>query len=103
MIVRVAGSPPIRGRQPLYFMDGVFLERAKIPPPADTDRIGIEITGKTTVKAPPTTPAPAAAGNPGKPPEQSGGAGNGIQPEQMAPGATPERQGNSHNDKDKEL
>lgn len=44
MIIRVSGFPPIRGRQPLYFMDDVFLARAKIPPPLDTDRIGMELT-----------------------------------------------------------
>lgn len=44
MIIRVSGFPPIRGRQPLYFMDDVFLARAKIPAPIDTDRIGVELT-----------------------------------------------------------
>jgi hypothetical protein len=47
MIVRVSGFPPIRGRQPLYFMDDVFLARAKIPAPLDTDRIGLELTDET--------------------------------------------------------
>ncbi len=49
MIVRVSGFPPIRGRQPLYFMDDVFLARARIPAPADTDRIGMELTEATVV------------------------------------------------------
>ena len=47
MIIRVSGFPPIRGRQPLYFMDDVFLARAKIPAPSDTDRIGLELTEET--------------------------------------------------------
>ncbi len=49
MIIRVSGFPPIRGRQPLYFMDDVFLARAKIPAPLDTDRIGLELTEETEV------------------------------------------------------
>jgi type IV secretory pathway TraG/TraD family ATPase VirD4 len=43
MIIRVAGAAPIRGRQPLYFLDPVFLARAKIPAPEDTDRIGVDV------------------------------------------------------------
>jgi hypothetical protein len=43
MIIRVAGAAPIRGRQPLYFLDPVFLARAKIAVPADTDRIGVDV------------------------------------------------------------
>ncbi len=39
MIIRVAGGAPIRGRQPLYFLDPVFLARARIPAPAGTDRL----------------------------------------------------------------
>ncbi|MDR1613552.1 MAG: type IV secretory system conjugative DNA transfer family protein [Planctomycetota bacterium] len=39
MIVRVAGFPPIRGKQPLYFLDPVFLARAKVPVPAVSDRM----------------------------------------------------------------
>jgi type IV secretion system protein VirD4 len=39
MIVRVAGFPPIRGKQPLYFLDPVFLARAKVPAPAVSDRM----------------------------------------------------------------
>lgn len=33
MLVFVAGHPPIRGRQLLYFMDPSFSKRSKIPPP----------------------------------------------------------------------
>ncbi len=89
MIIRVAGSPPIRGRQPLYFMDETFSERAKIPPPADTDRIGIEITGKTEVRTPPREPngnAPTVAPNPtpGEPAKQTVGAGSEVQQAQTA-------------------
>ena len=58
MIIRVAGAPPIRGRQPLYFMDDAFLARAKLPAPEDTDRIGIELTQKTSVNIPPEQPIP---------------------------------------------
>lgn len=43
MIVRVAGAAPIRGRQPLYFLDPIFLVRAKIAAPADTDRMGVVV------------------------------------------------------------
>ena len=43
MIIRVAGAAPIRGRQPLYFLEPVFLARAKIAAPADTDRIGVDV------------------------------------------------------------
>jgi type IV secretory pathway TraG/TraD family ATPase VirD4 len=43
MIIRVAGAAPIRGRQPLYFLDPVFLARARIPAPEDTDRIGVDV------------------------------------------------------------
>lgn len=34
-----AGHPPIRGEQSLYFVNPVFAERVKIPPPATSDRI----------------------------------------------------------------
>jgi type IV secretion system protein VirD4 len=39
MLIFVAGQPPIRGRQILYFMDPVFSERSKTPPPAKSDVI----------------------------------------------------------------
>ncbi len=44
MIVRVAGGAPIRGRQPLYFLDPVFLARARVPAPTDTDRLCFNIS-----------------------------------------------------------
>jgi type IV secretion system protein VirD4 len=44
MIIRVSGAAPIRGRQPLYFLDPVFLARAKVSPPADTDRIPMTLS-----------------------------------------------------------
>ncbi|MDR1744296.1 MAG: type IV secretory system conjugative DNA transfer family protein [Planctomycetota bacterium] len=50
MIVRVAGAAPIRGRQPLYFLDDTFLARAKVPAPAKSDRFGFEMEGKTEAK-----------------------------------------------------
>ncbi len=50
MIVRVAGAAPIRGRQPLYFLDDVFLARAKVPAPEKSDRFGFGIAGKVEVK-----------------------------------------------------
>ncbi len=37
MIIRVAGHPPIRGKQPLYFLDPVFMARAKVPAPEVSD------------------------------------------------------------------
>ena len=37
MLVFVAGSPPIYGRQILYFQDPVFAERARIPAPDQSD------------------------------------------------------------------
>lgn len=40
MIVKVAGAWPIRGVQPLYFLDDVFLARAKLPSPKSSDRLG---------------------------------------------------------------
>ncbi len=49
MIVRVSGFPPIRGRQPLYFMDDIFLARAKIPAPLETDRMGMELVDATVI------------------------------------------------------
>ncbi len=39
MLVFVAGQPPIRGTQALYFMDSVFSERAKIPAPSTSDSL----------------------------------------------------------------
>lgn len=39
MVVYVSGRPAIYGKQPLYFKDPVFLARAKIPPPAQTDKV----------------------------------------------------------------
>ncbi len=59
MIIRIAGAPPIRGRQPLYFKDEVFLARAKLPAPDDTDRLGMEITDKTPIPVPISDPVPA--------------------------------------------
>ncbi len=50
MIVRVSGAAPIRGRQPLYFLDDVFLARAKVPAPEKSDRFGFGIAGKVEVK-----------------------------------------------------
>ena len=50
MIIRVAGAAPIRGRQPLYFLDDVFLARAKVPAPVKSDRFGFEMKGKTEAK-----------------------------------------------------
>ena len=50
MIVRVAGAAPIRGRQPLYFLDDVFLARAKVPAPEKSDRFGFGMEGKVDVK-----------------------------------------------------
>ncbi len=52
MIVRVAGAAPIRGVQPLYFFDDVFLARAKVTAPLESDRIGFELENKTTAKVP---------------------------------------------------
>ena len=40
MIVMVAGFAPVYGRQILYFKNPVFLERAKLAPPAESDIIG---------------------------------------------------------------
>lgn len=37
MIVMVAGSPPIKGSQPLYYMDKKFIARTKIPAPQQSD------------------------------------------------------------------
>lgn len=39
LLAFAAGHPPIRGRQILYFMDPTFSERARIAPPAQSDRV----------------------------------------------------------------
>lgn len=39
MVVYVAGYPAIYGKQPLYFMDGIFQARAEVPAPAQSDRL----------------------------------------------------------------
>jgi len=39
MLIFVAGQPPIRGTQPLYFMDSVFSARAKVPAPTASDAL----------------------------------------------------------------
>ena len=66
MIIRVAGAAPIRGRQPLYFLDPVFLARAKIAAPADTDRIGVNIPkGEERDFADEKQPAPAGSAKAG--------------------------------------
>ncbi|GHS92714.1 conjugal transfer protein TraG [Planctomycetales bacterium] len=39
MVVKVAGFAPIYGKQPLYFQDRIFLARAKLPAPKETDKI----------------------------------------------------------------
>lgn len=43
MLIFVAGYPAIRGVQPLYFKDPVYLKRAQVTTPADTDRIRLPI------------------------------------------------------------
>ncbi len=50
MIVRVAGFPPIRGKQPLYFLDPVFLARAKVPAPAVSDSMVLQLPKDVTEK-----------------------------------------------------
>ena len=39
MIVYVAGFPAIYGKQPLYFQDPIFSERARVPAPLQSDRL----------------------------------------------------------------
>lgn len=39
MLIFVAGQPPIRGTQPLYFMDKIFSDRAKVPHPTASDNL----------------------------------------------------------------
>jgi len=50
MLVFVAGQPPIRGRQILYFMDPTFSKRSKIAPPAKSEvvREANETVGERT-------------------------------------------------------
>ncbi len=48
MIIRIAGHPPIRGKQPLYFLDPVFLARAKVPAPAVSDRMTLQMPKEIT-------------------------------------------------------
>jgi len=40
MLVFATGFGPIRGTQSLYFLDRVFLERSKLPPPAPKENVG---------------------------------------------------------------
>jgi type IV secretion system protein VirD4 len=87
MIVRVAGAPPIRGRQPLYFKDEFFLARAKLPAPKDTDRIGIDITDNTKVNLNPTSPDPTPPGD--QPADTDSGAGS--ERADRAPDQSPKR------------
>ena len=39
IIVMVAGCPPIKGKQPLYYVDQYFIPRARNASPAATDRL----------------------------------------------------------------
>lgn len=39
MVIYVAGSPAIYGRQPLFYQDRVFQKRAEVPAPKESDRI----------------------------------------------------------------
>jgi len=41
MVIYVAGFPAIHGKQPLYFKDPVFLKRAQLPSPKDSDKLRI--------------------------------------------------------------
>lgn len=50
MIIRVAGFPPIRGKQPLYFLDPVFLARAKVPAPEVSDSMVLQLPKDVTEK-----------------------------------------------------
>ncbi|QDF68707.1 conjugal transfer protein TraG (plasmid) [Shewanella sp. SNU WT4] len=50
MIIYVAGYPAIYGKQLLYFKDPVYLARAQIPAPEQTDRL-IEVRGNATIDA----------------------------------------------------
>lgn len=38
MVIYCAGYPAFYGKQPLYFQDSVFLARAKVPAPRESDR-----------------------------------------------------------------
>ena len=42
MVVYVAGFPAIYGRQPLYFKDPVFSQRAAIAAPAKSDALRLK-------------------------------------------------------------
>lgn len=44
MLIFPAGSPPIYGKQILYFKDPVFDARSKIKPPAESDRLHLRVT-----------------------------------------------------------
>lgn len=52
-----AGHPPIRGEQSLYFVDPIFAERVKIPPPEASDSIE-----RASPEPEPDGPAPAPTG-----------------------------------------
>lgn len=50
MVIYVAGFPAIYGRQPLYFKDAIFLARASIEAPIQTDVIKRELTQDEVIK-----------------------------------------------------
>jgi type IV secretion system protein VirD4 len=52
MLVFPAGFPPIYGKQILYFLDPVFLERAKVPTPLKSDRLVPDDTEETPTENP---------------------------------------------------
>ncbi len=93
MIVRVAGAAPIRGRQPLYFLDEVFLARAKVPAPPVSDRFGFGLEHKTAAKMEELKKDEEAEANDGGEPkleaqldrDQGGREGGGAEPEMKPP------------------
>ena len=60
-LIFVAGSAPVYGRKLRYYQDPVFSERAKIPPPPQSDRLTHDWSHWTS-RAVPTDGGDTAAG-----------------------------------------
>jgi type IV secretion system protein VirD4 len=50
MVIYVAGYPAIYGKQPLYFKDPIFMARAAVPEPQNTDKIRLNFKKNEVIK-----------------------------------------------------
>jgi type IV secretory pathway TraG/TraD family ATPase VirD4 len=76
-LIFTSGQPAIRAAKLRYFKESLFIERAKIPPPQQSDRIIQRLITETAVEAPGGQPpeanaAPSIAASPVPPPSQNG-------------------------------